>query len=132
MQKHPKVRADKIGVWGISQAGYVIPRAIQKTDESFYDPIKVIEKTKIPMLVFFGDLDKNVNPFQGMKAFQAALEKAKNPNFKVVLIKGADHNIIISETGCMSERNARSGKGWSNYNLKYLSTMEMWLKNQEK
>lgn len=218
MQKHPKIDGDKIGLWGISQAGYVIPMALEKTDqikfmilvgcggengikqtaylikeqlicggyqeakakqaemdftmlfysetykeylshakplvenpvikklgfvtaiwtkdkwkpyagteEAFYDPILVFERTKIPTLVFFGDLDKNVDPVQGMEAFNQAFQKAGNQNYQVNLIKGADHNIIISETGCMSERRTRSGEEWSHYDPAYLKKMEKWL-----
>ena len=223
MKNHPKIRADKIGVWGISQAGYVIPKALEKTDdisfmifvgcggetgiqqtayyietqmkcigvpgkkaakaaqnfinlfyaqtfddyyksakplfddpiiremgfvtamwsedqwkpmdkskEGFYNPISIIEKTKIPMLIFFGELDKNVDPFQGMKAYQAALEKADNPHFEVKLIKDSDHDIIISETGCETERYSRTKEEWSNYHPEYLKMMEDWLSELRK
>jgi len=219
MKKHPKISTDKIGLWGISQAGYVIPKALEKTDdiafmilvgcagetgirqtayyikaqlmcigvpeneaieaeqnfiglfyaktfseyykcakplydnpaqremgfvsaiwteeewkpmnkssESFFNPMDVFEETKIPTLVFFGDLDKNVDPFQGMDAYKKAFQKANNPNYKVIMIEGADHNIIISETGCETERYARTKEGWSNYDLEYLQVMEEWLK----
>jgi pimeloyl-ACP methyl ester carboxylesterase len=218
MQKHPQIEDDGIGVWGISQAGYVIPYALQQTeeikfmilvgvggengirqtayyiraqmmcigipekeameaeqhfiglcyadsfdeyykcakplvddpvqremgfvtamwtadewkpkdptDEGFFDPISVFEKTKIPALVFFGELDKNVDPIQGMHAYREAFEKAGNSNCKVILVEGTDHNIIISETGCASERYARSGEGWSDYHPEYLMMMEEWL-----
>jgi len=220
MKNNPKIRADKIGVWGISQAGYVIPRALERSDdisfmilvgcggengiqqtayyietqmkcidvpeekadeaaqnfinlyyvqtfdeyyksaksllddpiiremgfvtamwtkdqwkpmdksrEDFFNPISIIEKTNIPTLVFFGELDKNVDPVQGMQAYQAALEKAKNPHFEVRLIKGADHDIIPSETGCETERYSRTKEEWSNYDPEYLNMMETWLKN---
>jgi len=33
MKNHPKIRTDKIGVWGISQAGYVIPIALERSDD---------------------------------------------------------------------------------------------------
>jgi pimeloyl-ACP methyl ester carboxylesterase len=33
LKKHPSVISDRIGVWGISQAGYVIARAVTMTDE---------------------------------------------------------------------------------------------------
>ena len=218
MRSHPDIHANKIGVWGISQAGYVIPRALEKTDDisfmilvgvggengiqqtayyikaqlecigipeneallaaqnfvglyyaqtyddyykcakplvddpmiremgfvtamwtedewrphqkteqAFYNPISVIEKTKVPTLVFFGSLDKNVNPFQGMNAYQTAFEKAGNQNYKVELIEETDHNIIISNTGCETERASRTREGWSNYDPEYLNLMKDWL-----
>jgi pimeloyl-ACP methyl ester carboxylesterase len=33
MRKHPEIDENRIGVWGISQAGYVIPRALIKTND---------------------------------------------------------------------------------------------------
>nr|NQU94506.1 hypothetical protein [Bacteroidota bacterium] len=113
---------------GIRQTAFLIQEQLKCDGISEKDAIPVIEKTSIPTLVFFGELDKNVDPVQGMKAYRRALHKAGNTNYKIVLIEGTDHNIIISETGCMSERRARSGKGWSNYDMGYLTMMEDWLK----
>lgn len=218
MKIHPNIYPDKIGVWGISQAGYVIPMALEKTndisfmilvgvggengikqtayyieqqllcegsnkeeagqarhnfiglcyattydeyykcakpmvenpqikkmnfvsaiwtenewepkekgDEGFYNPIDVLEKTQIPTMVFFGDLDKNVDPIQGFQAYKSAFKKAGNQNFIVKMIEGSDHSIINSETGCLKERRERTSKGWSNYDPEYLQMMEDWL-----
>lgn len=218
MKKHPKIKADMIGVWGISQAGYVIPMALEQyadiqfmilagvagengikqtayqikqqlicigmneneaekarmdftmlyysdtydkylghaeplvknplirelgyvsaiwpkdqwkpyegTEEAFYNPMLVLERTKIPALVFLGELDKNIDPVQAVQAYNLAFTKAGNLNYKVNMIVGSDHNIIISETGCMSERRNRSGEEWSNYDPEYLRLMEEWL-----
>lgn len=33
MKKHPEIDGSRIGVWGISQAGYVIPMALEKTND---------------------------------------------------------------------------------------------------
>lgn len=99
-------------------------------EEGFYDPITVIEKTTIPALVLFGELDTQADPIQGAKAYMDALTKAGNPHFRVELIPNADHNIILSETGSMKERSRRSAKEWQNYAPEYLKIMEEWLKNQ--
>jgi pimeloyl-ACP methyl ester carboxylesterase len=219
VKSHPRIESDLIGVWGISQAGIVIPMALPKTDdisfmimvgcmgengiqqtaylirrqlqfaglseeeaiqaenhfiqifyaktfeqyiqhakplydnpvqkklgfvsalwdetnwkphspedEGFYDPMVVIEKVTIPVLVFFGEKDTQVDPNQGMEAYKKALTKAGNKNFRVVLIPNADHNIIISKTGSMKERNSRSAKERQNYAPEYLEIMEDWLK----
>ena len=218
-QSHPRIDASRIGVWGISQAGIVIPMALEKTDdisfmimvggpgengirqtaylirrqlefaglseeearqaenhfiqiyyaksfeqyikhakplydnpvqrklgfvsalwdemnwkphspdeEGFYDPMDVIEKVTIPALVFFGEKDTQVDPIQGVEAYKKALTKAGNKNFRVELIPNSDHNIILSETGSMEERNRRSAKDWQNYAPQYLEIMESWLK----
>ncbi len=90
----PGINPDWIGVWGISQAGYVIPRA--------------------------------------QRDYKRALEKANNLNYKIELIEGADHNIIIFETGCERERACRTRAEWSNYNPEFLKIMEQWLKDLNK
>jgi pimeloyl-ACP methyl ester carboxylesterase len=219
VKSHPSIDSNRIGVWGISQAGYVIPMAYPKTGdisfmilvgcagedgihqtaylirrqlefeglseeeakeaedhfiqiyyaktfeeyikhakplydnpvqrklgfvsalwdetnwkpisperEGFYDPIKVIEKVTTPVLAFFGEKDTQVDPIQGVEAYNKALTKAGNKNFRVELIPNADHNIILCETGSMKERNQRSSKEWQNYAPEYLEMMEEWLK----
>jgi len=219
VKSHPRIDSNRIGIWGISQAGYVIPMAFPKTNdisfmimvgcpgesgiyqtaylirrqlefegiteeearqaenhfiqiyyaetfeqyikhakplydnplqrkmgfvsalwdetnwkphspegESFFNPIDIIEKITIPVLVFFGEKDTQVDPIQGVEAYKKALTKAGNTNFKVELIPNADHNIILCKTGSMKERRSRSSKGWQNYAPEYLEMMEEWLK----
>jgi pimeloyl-ACP methyl ester carboxylesterase len=96
--------------------------------EYFRDPMQIIERSTIPTLVFFGEKDTQVDPIQGAKAYQAALERAGNPNYRVELIPGADHNIILSETGCLDERDRRPRREWTHYAPEYLETLESWLK----
>lgn len=96
--------------------------------QAFFDPITLIERTQIPVLAFFGEKDTQIDPFQGAEAYQAALERAGNANFRVVLVPGVDHGMIVSETGCMKERSRRSRTGWRNYSPEYLDTMERWLR----
>jgi pimeloyl-ACP methyl ester carboxylesterase len=218
-KKHPRIDSGLIGVWGISQAGVVIPMALPKTDdisfmimvgcmgengiqqsayqirrqlqfaglseeeareaenhfiqifyaktfeqyiqhakplydnpvqrklgfvsalwdetnwkpfsqdaEGFFDPTPIIEKITIPVLVFFGELDTQVDPIQGVEAYTKALTKAGNKNFRVEFIPNADHDIIISKTGSMEERSRRSAKEWQNYAPEYLEIMEDWLR----
>jgi pimeloyl-ACP methyl ester carboxylesterase len=96
--------------------------------EYFWNPMKVIEQVKIPVLAFFGELDTQVDPLQGVQAYKEALMRAGNPNFRVELIAGTDHNIILSETGCLDEREQRSRDEWTNYAPEYLDTLEEWLR----
>lgn len=95
--------------------------------EYFWDPIEVIEQTTIPVLAFFGDKDTQVDPIQGAQAYREALERADNLNFRVNIIPGVDHNIILSETGCLDEREKRQQHEWTNYAPEYLDIMEEWL-----
>jgi Tol biopolymer transport system component/predicted esterase len=93
----------------------------------FFNPIDVIEKTTIPVLVFFGEEDRQVDPFQGAAAYQEALQIAGNQHFHVELIPDVDHNLVLSETGCLSERDRRPRADWLNYASVYLDLMEEWL-----
>jgi len=95
----------------------------------FWDPMEVIKQTTIPVLAFFGEKDTQADPIQGAQAYKEALEKAGNPNFRVELIPGTDHNIVLSETGCLDERETRSLREWINYAPKYLDILEEWLRD---
>ncbi|MDH4272902.1 MAG: alpha/beta fold hydrolase [Candidatus Aminicenantes bacterium] len=95
----------------------------------YWDPMEVIEQTTIPVLAFFGDKDTQVDPLQGMQAYRAALERAGNRNFRVELIPDADHNLVLSETGCLEERRRRSRSQWLNYGPPYLDILENWLRD---
>jgi pimeloyl-ACP methyl ester carboxylesterase len=96
--------------------------------EYFWDPIEIIEQTTIPVLAFFGEKDTQVDPIQGAQAYRQALQRAGNTNFRVELIPGTDHNIILSETGCLDERDRRQRSEWTNYAPEYLDTLEEWLR----
>jgi hypothetical protein len=98
------------------------------TGQYFRDPLETIEGVTIPVLAFFGELDTQADPFQGAEAYRALLERAGNPNYRVELIPGADHNIILSETGCLEERDRRPRRAWTNYAPQYLDTIEAWLR----
>ena len=92
--------------------------------DSFIDPMDVIEHTVIPMLVFFGELDKNIDPVQGVEAYEAALQKAGNPDYQIVVIPGVAHTLAPAKTGCMNEVSGAS------YVAEYLETMEAWIQER--
>ena len=96
--------------------------------EYAWNPMQVIEKTTIPVLAFFGAKDTQIDPVQGAQAYREALERAGNPNYRVELIPDTDHNIILSETGCLDEREKRPLSEWTNYAPEYLDTLEEWLR----
>ena len=90
--------------------------------------MEIIERTTIPVLAFFGEKDTLIDPVQGAQAYRVALERAGNPDSRVELVPGTDHNIILSETGCLDERARRPKSEWTNYPLEYLDTLEEWLR----
>jgi pimeloyl-ACP methyl ester carboxylesterase len=89
--------------------------------DAFFNPMDVIEHTTIPMLVHFGELDKNVDPMQGAQAYKAAFEKAGNKDNMVIIIQDVGHVLIPVTTGCLDE--PVSGE-WV---TEYLDTLENWV-----
>jgi pimeloyl-ACP methyl ester carboxylesterase len=96
--------------------------------EYFWDPMDVIEATTIPILAVFGEKDTQVDPIQGAGAYRQALERAGNPHSRVELFPGTDHNIILSQTGCLAERERRPLEDWTDYPPEYLDLIEAWLR----
>ena len=91
--------------------------------DMFIDPMDVIDHTTIPILVFYGALDKNIDPVQGAEAYEAALQKAGNQDYLIVVISGAAHILTPAKTGCLNENSGTS------YAPEYLETMETWLQD---
>ena len=95
--------------------------------EYYWDPMTVIDATTIPVLAVFGDRDTQIDPGQGAEAYREALARGGNPHSRVELVPGTDHNILLSESGCLAERERRSRAGWRNYPPAYLDLIEEWL-----
>ena len=91
--------------------------------DAFFDPMEVIETTTIPMLVHFGELDKNVDPRQGAEAYKTAFEKAGNKDFLVITVQGAGHVLTPATTGCLTEPVS------PNWVTEYLDTLENWVQD---
>jgi pimeloyl-ACP methyl ester carboxylesterase len=89
--------------------------------DSFIDPMDVIEHTTIPTLVFYGELDKNIDPVQGAEAYEEALKMAGNSEFQIVVIPGVGHILTPANTGCLNESTG------TNYAAEYLETLEAWI-----
>ena len=86
-----------------------------------FNPIEVIEQTAIPVLAFFGELDKQVDPIQGAQAYEEALQKAGNQHSRVELLEGVNHVLVLARTGCLGEERPTV------YPSRYLDLMEKWL-----
>jgi pimeloyl-ACP methyl ester carboxylesterase len=89
--------------------------------DAFFDPVEVLRRTTIPVLAFFGELDKYVDPVQGYHAYESALDMAGNPDYLVQMIERAGHVMVEVETGCPGEYVG------TEYMAEYLDTLEFWL-----
>ena len=77
--------------------------------DAFIDPMEIIEHTTIPVLAFFGELDKNIDPVQGADAYETALQKAGNQDYEIVFIPSAAHVFV--------------------YSPRYLEALEAWIQH---
>ena len=89
--------------------------------DAFFDPMDVIQHTTIPVLVFFGELDKNVDPIQGALAYEAALKQAGNQHYMISTLQGAGHVLAPATTGCLDEHVP------AEYVPEYLDILKNWL-----
>ena len=82
VKNHPRIDAARIGVWGISQAGYVIPLALQKTEDiSFMILVGVAGQNGIEQTAFFVS--------QQIQCEGYSQEEAKEAEHLVVKVSGA-------------------------------------------
>jgi pimeloyl-ACP methyl ester carboxylesterase len=94
-----------------------------RNNDAFIDPMNIIEHVRIPVLAFFGELDKNIDPVQGAEAYEEALLKAGNRDYQVITIAGVNHVMMSAKTGCISEEDGRE------FIPEYLVTLETWLQH---
>ncbi|HSR32889.1 MAG TPA: alpha/beta fold hydrolase [Anaerolineae bacterium] len=73
------------------------------TTEFEWSPMEVIAQVGIPVLAIWGERDTKIDPVRAAHAYRDALEQAGNSNYRVEVIRGADHTLAPSETGCVSE-----------------------------
>jgi pimeloyl-ACP methyl ester carboxylesterase len=92
-----------------------------KDSDSFINPMDPLEGTKIPVLALYGELDKNVDPIQGVNAYEKTLSKAGNTKYRVEVIPGAGHVLTPAITGCIGE------SGGNDYVPLYLQILEKWI-----
>lgn len=68
-----------------------------------YDTTAAWEKTTTPVLAIFGGLDLQVPDEQNAPVFEAAMKKAGNPDYEVVLFPKANHLMQEATTGSPNE-----------------------------
>lgn len=88
-----------------------------ESDDSYFDPMTVIEQTTIPILAVFGEQDRWIDPVQGAAAYEKALANAGNEDFHVELIPGVGHT--------MHDQNSMCGGGGPT-SERYLELLTDW------
>jgi pimeloyl-ACP methyl ester carboxylesterase len=98
------------------------------SNEGFFNPMTIVERTSIPVLAIFGGKDTQVDPFQAYEAYEHALKKAGNPLSQIKLFPDADHIIMLSKTGCMIEQRKRwRARGSHSFAPGFIELMQDWL-----
>jgi uncharacterized protein len=101
---------------------------VNKNSSSFFNPIGVMEKVKVPVLAIFGEKDTQVDPAQGADGYRVALQKAGNKFYKIVTIPNADHNMRITKTGSLREQKENYNKEeGAKLAPEFLEIIDSWL-----
>ena len=69
----------------------------------FYDPVPTLEKLRCSTLAIFGGLDNNVLAEKNQSAWEGALARGGNPDYKTVVLAGADHIMMAARVGSSAE-----------------------------
>ncbi len=96
--------------------------------EIFYDPRSTLVRLDVPVLALFAENDTQVDPQQGAEAFSEAVHSSESGLSQVIMVPGADHNMRVSETGCLKEQRVRyAEEGGAEYAPEFLENLEDWL-----
>ena len=98
-------------------------------DREFFNPVLLMEKINIPVLAIYGDKDTQIDPIQGIQAYQRIRDLSGNQNFTIKLVRGVDHSMIKSKSGSLKERAQRTAEEWQTLADEYLDMIEEWLQN---
>lgn len=97
----PEIR-DELGWAGVAPADAWAPLAPDA--ESFLDPGREFPPLDMPVLVIYGANDRNVDPVQGAARFRALLRAGPAGRQEIVVIEGADHNMMRTPDGCVQHQ----------------------------
>ncbi len=104
------------------------PREIDVNDESHFNPVTLIQKLNIPVYMVYGENDTQIDSKQAYAAYRNALSKSGNKYFGVEMLKGVDHNMCSTETGCLNEINRLNKEGKYKYSQLYFDVINNWIK----
>lgn len=77
-----------------------------------YDPVPLLERLRVPVLVVLGEKDELTPVQQTARAAATALRKARNRDYLVRAIPGANHGLLVSRANGESWLEQRPASGW--------------------
>lgn len=92
---------DLTGLGAVTEQGW---RLNDPEVEGWWNPVRVIAQTKIPILVINGNKDTNLDPIQGVYAWRRALELGGIQDSRVELLPGVTHFMTVSDSTCIAKQ----------------------------
>jgi len=121
----PEVR-DDLGFGGIASRGEFVPA--DPAGEDFLDPRDAFGSLDVPILALYGELDRNIDPVQGARAFERIIAKNPHPLSMVQTIAGADHNMVLTPDGCIQNQlQGYANVGHPVVSAEFYDVMAGWL-----
>jgi len=77
-----------------------------------YNPVPLLERLRVPVLMVLGEKDELTPVRQTARLTSAALRKARNPDYAVRQIPGADHQLWVTRATGESWLEQRPASGW--------------------
>ncbi len=113
--------------WGFDMTEEVFEPKTPES-ESYINPVDGLGKITIPALFIFGEKDTQIDPVQGADAFDKSLKDAGNRNYRIVTVKGVDHNMRLTRTGSLKEQKENYNKeGGAVLSTDFLDAIGKWL-----
>jgi pimeloyl-ACP methyl ester carboxylesterase len=103
-----------------------------KSAGTFLDPMGIVAETRIPVLALFGEKDNNVDPVQGVEAYEKVLKAAGNEFYRVETIPAANHMLYATQAGCARELMVQIQKGKPDFAPGTLTVLADWLEKLKK
>jgi fermentation-respiration switch protein FrsA (DUF1100 family) len=126
----PAVR-DDLEWCGVIPENEFVP--VDSLSEELFDPTGVIATMTIPVLAIFGEKDRQIDPVQGAETYGALLRESGNELSDVRTIPGADHNMVVSTTGCIGvQRDGYKAMGGAKVPPEFYEIITEWLEKLEK
>jgi pimeloyl-ACP methyl ester carboxylesterase len=88
----------------------------------FYDPTPTLRRLTIPTLAIWGELDNNITANKNRPAWDAALKAAGNPDYTLVVLSKANHDMLEAKAGSNAEM-----KTLRRFVPEYFSTAKEWV-----
>lgn len=86
-----------------------------------YDPVPLLERLRVPVLMVLGEKDELTPVQQTARAAATALRKARNRDYLVRNIPGANHGLLVSRAKGESWLEQRPASGWVDEMIAWVS-----------